>query len=131
MAAAYRPTGGYRSSAGSMPPVIQAQDTTIPPDVIDQIENIDPSVADRIRDGVLDQIPEDIADRLPATVVDRLPDGLIESAGADPALLAVLAIVGGLAVIIFVWGVVKSAFKAALFAGVVGAAAWFWFFNAA
>lgn len=108
-----------------------AQDPTIPPDVLDQIENVDPSVADRIRDGLLDQVPEDVVDRLPASVVDRIPDGLLESASADPALLAVLAIVGGLAVLVFVWGVVKSAMKAALFAAVVGAAAWYWFFNAA
>ncbi len=120
-----------------MPAVIEAQDTTIPPeDLIDQVpsdvlDRLPSDVVQRIQDGVLDQIPEDVVEQLPQTVVDRLPEGLLASTGGDPALLAVLAIVGGLAVLIFVWGVVKSAFKAALFAGVVGAAAWFWFFNAA
>ncbi len=114
-----------------------AQDTTIPPeDLIDQVpsdvlDRLPDDVVERIQDGVIDQIPEEVVDRLPESVVNQIPDGLLESAAANPGLLAVLVIVGLLAAAGFVYGIVKSAIKAALFFGVVAAAAWFWFFNAA
>jgi hypothetical protein len=37
--------------------------------------------------------------------------------------------IGVLAVVVFVWGIAKQAFKAAFLAAVLGAGAWFWYFN--
>ncbi len=112
-----------------------AQDTTIPPEELidrlpsDVLSRIPPDVVEQIRNGVIDQIPDDVLDRLPAGVVDRIPEGLLASASADPLLTTILIVVGVLAVALFFWGIVKSAFKAALFAAVVGGGAWFWYFN--
>ena len=100
----------------------------LPPDVADRIGE---EVIDQIRDGVIDKIPDNIVDQLPEGVADRIPDGLLESASANPVLSAILIGVGVLAVVIFLFGIVKSAFKAAFFAGVIGAAAWYWYFNVA
>ncbi len=100
----------------------------LPPDVADRIPD---EVLDQLRDGVIDKIPDSVVDQLPDGVVDRIPDGLLESATANPALSAILIGVGVLAVVIFLFGIVKSAFKAAFFAGVIGAAAWYWYFNIA
>ncbi len=97
----------------------------IPPDVRDRIGD---EVIDQLRDGVIDKIPDNVVDQLPEGVADRIPDGLLESASANPVLAAILIGVGVLAVVIFVFGIVKSAFKAAFFAGVIGAAAWYWYF---
>ena len=98
----------------------------IPPDVIDQIPD---SVIDQLRDGVIDKIPDDIVDQLPTSVTDRIPDGLLESASANPVLAGILIVVGVLALIVFVFGIVKSAIKAAVFGGVLAAAAWYWYFQ--
>ena len=100
----------------------------LPPDVADRIPD---EVLDQLRDGVIDKIPDAVVDQLPEGVADRIPDGLLESAAANPALTAILIGVGVLAVLIFVFGIVKSAFKAAFFAGVIGVGAWYWYFNIA
>ena len=100
----------------------------VPPDVLDQIPD---EVVEQLRDGVIDKIPENVVDQLPTGVADRIPDGLLEGASANPVLTVILIGVGVLAVVIFLWGLVKSAFKAAFFAGVIGAAAWYWYFNIA
>ncbi len=97
----------------------------IPPEVLDRLPQ---DIVDRIRDGTLDQIPDTVVDRLPPGLVDSIPDGLLESAAANPALSAILIAVGVIAVLLFFWGIVKSAFKAALFAAVVGGGAWAWYF---
>jgi Flp pilus assembly pilin Flp len=48
---------------------------------------------------------------------------------ANPALLAALIGVGVVTALIFVWGVVKQFFKAAFFAALASAGAWYWYFN--
>lgn len=96
----------------------------LPPDVV---EDLDPSVLEELRG--LDQIPESLKDRIPSDVLDRIPSGLVDFASDNPTLAIILAIVGVLAVAGFVWGVARSAFKAAVFFGVVAAGAWYWFFN--
>ena len=65
-------------------------------------------------------IPEDVRDRA---------DEIIETVKADPALLAILIGVGVLTIGIFIWGVMRQAFKAALFAGLASAGVWYWYFN--
>ena len=99
----------------------------LPPEVV---EELPPSIIDQIRDEGLETLPDEILDRLPDTVVDRIPSEYLDVAGSNPALTAVLVIVGILAIAGFMYGVAKSAFKAALFFGIVAAGAWFWFFNA-
>ncbi len=99
----------------------------LPPDVV---EDLPPSVIDQIRREGLEKLPDNIVDQLPESVVDRIPSEFLAAAGSNPALTAFLVIVGILAIIGFFYGVAKSAFKAALFFGVVAAGAWFWFFNA-
>ena len=99
----------------------------LPPDVV---EDLDQSIIDQIRSEGLDALPEDIVDRLPDSVVDRIPSEFLDVASSNPVFTAVLVIVGIVAVAGFMFGVAKSAFKAALFFGVVAAGAWFWVFNA-
>ena len=98
----------------------------LPQDVVDELPE---DVITDLRDGVIDKIPEDVVDRLPEGVRDQIPDSLVEFATGNPGFAAFLAVVGVIAVIGFVWGIAKSAIKAVLFFGVVGAAAWFLFFQ--
>ncbi len=99
----------------------------LPPDVVDDLP---PSIIDQIRDEGLEALPDDIVDRLPDSVVDRIPEEFLDVASTNPALTGILLVVGLIAVAGFFYGVVKSAFKAALFFGIVAAVAWYWFFNA-
>ena len=98
----------------------------LPPEVID---SLDAETLRKVRDGLIDKLPEDVVDRLPDSVADKIPAGLIDFASENPAAAIVFAVIGVLAVVIFFWGIFKSAFKAALFAGIVGAAAWYFFFQ--
>jgi hypothetical protein len=73
---------------------------------------------------------------LPGDLLDRVPEGLKEQAGqivdeieANPTLAAILIGVGVLTALLFVWGIVKQFFKAAIFAGLASAGAWYWYFN--
>ena len=99
----------------------------LPDDVVDDLP---PSVIDQIRNEGLEKLPDSVVDQLPDSVVDRIPSEFLDVASANPALVAILVVVGILSVIGFFYGVAKSAFKAALFFGLVAAGAWFWFFNA-
>ena len=54
---------------------------------------------------------------------------VIEAAKADPALAAALIAAGVATLAIFVWGMTKQLFKAALFAGLASAGIWYWYFN--
>jgi hypothetical protein len=73
-------------------------------------------------------IPEEIVDRVPIELRDRA-DEIIGEVQANPALLAILIGVGVLSALLFVWGVVKQFFKAAFFAALASAGAWYWYFN--
>jgi len=99
----------------------------LPPEVV---EDLPPSIIDQIRDEGLDTLPDSIVDQLPDSVVDKIPSEFLDAASSNPALTALLVVVGILALVGFFYGVAKSAFKAALFFGLVAAAAWFLFFNA-
>ncbi len=98
----------------------------IPQEVLDRLP---PDIVEKLRTGVLDKIPDDVVDRLPPSIADRIPDGFLESAAANPLLTAILLLIGVLAVIGFFYGVAKSFFKMALYSGIAGAIAWFWYFN--
>ena len=62
-------------------------------------------------------------------IQDRVPEGLVEAAGDNPTLTAILVMAGILGVVGFLWGVAKSAFKAAAFFALVAVVAWVWFAN--
>ncbi len=77
-----------------------------------------------------------LAQTVPGSIVDRIPDDLRDRADeivaevqANPALLGLLAVIGVVSAVIFFWGVVRQFFKAALFAGLASAGAWYWYFN--
>jgi membrane associated rhomboid family serine protease len=65
-------------------------------------------------------------------LIDQLPEEIqqgIETVKADPVLMWILIGVGVLTALIFVVGIIKHAFKAAVFGAVLSVAAWIWYFN--
>lgn len=99
----------------------------LPPEVV---EDLPPGIIDQIRDEGLETLPDNIVDQLPDSVVDKIPSEFLDAATTNPVFTALLVIVGILAVVGFFYGVTKSAFKAAMFFGLVAAGAWFLIFNA-
>jgi hypothetical protein len=95
---------------------------SIPEEVLERLPD---DVVQQLEDGVIDKIPQDLVDKLPEGLRDSIPSGLIEAAGSNP----LFAVIGVLGIIGFGYGVVKSAFKAAMFFGVLAAVAWFFFLN--
>ena len=67
---------------------------------------------------------EDIVDQGKETV-----NQIVEAAKADPLLLAVLIGVGVITAGIFIWGITKQLFKAAIVAGLLSVGVWYWYFN--
>jgi hypothetical protein len=67
----------------------------------------------------LGQIPGDISERA-AQIVDTVK--------VNPVLWQSIG-VGVITACIFLWGIVKQAFKAAIFAGLLSVGAWYWYFN--
>jgi hypothetical protein len=67
-------------------------------------------------DGLLGNAPEQVQET-------------VETIKANPVLAAVLIGIGVLTLGIFLWGIVKQAFKAAIVGGLLSAGAWFWYFN--
>lgn len=65
---------------------------------------------------------------VPDEVKDRADD-IIQTVKADPTLLTILIVVGVVTLGLFVWGMTKQVFKAALFAGLASAGVWYWYFN--
>lgn len=94
----------------------------------DVVERLTPEEIQRIRDEGLDELPNEIVERLPDSVVDRISPDLIESASRNLPFTLTLIAIGLVALAGFVWGVSKSAFKAAAFFGLVAAGAWFYYF---
>ena len=86
-------------------------------------ERLPADIQRQLREGTLDKIPQDAIDKLPAGMRDSIPPGLVEAAASNP----LFAIIGVLALLGFVYGIVKSAIKAAVFFGVLAALAWFLF----
>jgi hypothetical protein len=65
---------------------------------------------------------------LPDDVLERA-DEIVETVKANPVLLGVLAVIGLITAVIFLFGVVRQAFKAALIGGLLSAGAWYWYFS--
>ena len=98
----------------------------LPPEVVDSLPD---DVVQKLKDGVLDAIPDDIVDSLPGSIQDKIPEGLLEAASSNPTFTKVLLAIGVLAVIGFVFGVIKSAVKWMIYSAIVGVAAWYFFFQ--
>lgn len=56
-------------------------------------------------------------------------DEIIDKVKDNPTLAAILAGVGVLTAVLFVWGLAKQAFKAAFIGAALSAGAWYWYFN--
>ena len=98
----------------------------LPPEVVDSLPD---DIVQQLKDGVLDAIPEDIVDSLPSAVQDKIPEGLLEAASSNPTFTKVLLVIGVIAVVGFILGVVKSAIKWMIYSAIVGVAAWYFFFQ--
>lgn len=99
----------------------------IPPEVLAELESREPDVVRGLRDGSITEIPGSVVDALPSQLADRVPADLI--AGTSGTFLAILIVVGLIALAGFFYGMVKSAIKAALFFAVVAAVAGFLIFT--
>jgi hypothetical protein len=99
------------------------------------VEELPESVIQQLRDGTIDEIPADVIDGLSDSAKDALieqvpdfvPDSVLSTVGDNLLLAVVLALAGLIAIGGFLWGVSKSAIKAAVFFGLVAAVAWFLF----
>lgn len=69
---------------------------------------------------LLAQIPGDLPERA-GEIADQVK--------ANPVLLAMLIGVGIITAFVFLWGIARQAFKAAIFGGLLSAGAWYWYFN--
>ncbi|WKZ82504.1 MAG: hypothetical protein QY307_10540 [Acidimicrobiia bacterium] len=66
--------------------------------------------------------------QIPVTIPENAEE-IIDQVKENPVLAAILLGVGLLTAFVFVWGITKQAFKAAIFGGLLSAAAWYWYFN--
>ncbi len=107
-------------------PLAQVDIDELPPELVDELSD---DVLQQLKDGVLDKIPDDIVDSLPGAVQDKIPEGLLEAASANSTFTKVLLVIGVLAAIGFVFGVVKSAVKWMIYSAVLGVGAWYFFFQ--
>lgn len=98
----------------------------LPDEVLEQLE---PTLREQIESGARDRLPEDAYDALPDSLQDRVPADLVAFADSNRTLTIILLLVGLLSIAGFLYGVAKSAFKAAGFFAIVGTIAWFWFAN--
>lgn len=65
-------------------------------------------------------------------LIERLPDNLqegLETVKANPTLMWTLVGVGVFTALVFVIGIMRSAFKAAFLGAILSVAAWVWYFN--
>lgn len=66
--------------------------------------------------------------QIPITIPENAGE-IVDRVKADPVLAAFLIGVGLLTAAIFVWGIMKQAIKAAIFAGLASVGVWYWYFN--
>lgn len=107
-------------------PLAQMELEDLPPEVVDQLPS---DVVDQIKDGLLDKLPDDVVSQLPSSIQDKIPDGLLEAASSNPTFQKVLLALGVLAVLGFVYGIIKSAVKWMLISGILAVGAWYFFFQ--
>ncbi|OFW64637.1 MAG: hypothetical protein A2135_03905 [Actinobacteria bacterium RBG_16_67_15] len=61
--------------------------------------------------------------------IPEIAGQIVDQVKANPQLLAILIGVGVLTAVLFVWGIMKHAIKAAIIGGILSVGAWFWYFN--
>ncbi|MBN2114269.1 MAG: hypothetical protein JW785_09105 [Acidimicrobiia bacterium] len=69
-----------------------------------------------------------LAQTIPPQIQERA-DEIVEQVKANPVLMWTLVGVGAFTALVFVIGIMKSAFKAAFLGAVLSVAAWVWYFN--
>ncbi len=69
-----------------------------------------------------------LLDQLPGEVKEKA-EQVLEQVRANPTLMWILVGVGALTALVFVIGVIKHAFKAAILAALLSVGAWYWYFN--
>jgi len=69
-----------------------------------------------------------LAQTIPQQIQERA-DEIVEQVKANPVLMWTLVGVGAFTALVFVIGIMKSAFKAAFLGAVLSVAAWVWYFN--
>ena len=69
-----------------------------------------------------------IAQTIPQDLQER-GEEIVETVKANPGLMWTLVGVGVVTALIFVFGIIKHAVKAAVFGAVLSVAAWIWYFN--
>ena len=107
-------------------PFAQIELDELPPDVVDQLPD---DVVEQIKNGLLDKLPDDIVTQLPDAIQDKIPEGLLEAASSNSTFTKVLLAIGVLAVIAFIFGVIKSAVKWMIYSAILGVGAWYFFFQ--
>ena len=123
------PRTRYRLQLGvALPPMIvsaayllawlQVKIEDLPPEVVDRLPQ---QTLDQIQEGVLDKLPTDVVDALPDDLADKIPDSLLAAVERNP----MFAVLGGLAVIGLIWGIVKSVLKFAVGMAILAAIFWY------
>lgn len=99
----------------------------LPDEVLDRVPQ---DILDGLRDGTLDEIPGEFIEDLPNDIIDALPEELktfipdsLLAGGASTTFVIVMGAIAALSVLGFLWGVAKSAMKAALFFALVAVVA--------
>jgi hypothetical protein len=69
-----------------------------------------------------------LAQTVPQDIQDRA-DQIVDQVKANPTLMWTLIGVGAFTALVFVFGIIKHAFKAAFLGAVLSVAAWVWYFN--
>jgi hypothetical protein len=69
-----------------------------------------------------------LAQTVPQDIQDRA-DQIVDQVKANPKLMWTLIGVGAFTALVFVFGIIKHAFKAAFLGAVLSVAAWVWYFN--
>lgn len=107
-------------------PLAQITIDEVPPEVVDELPD---DVVQQIKDGLLDKLPDDVVESLPDAIQSKIPEGLLDAASSNPTFTKVLLVIGVLAVVGFVVGVIKSAVKWMFISGILGVVAWYFFFQ--
>lgn len=90
----------------------------------DELRERFPDVVADLREGVIEEVPDAVLDQLPPSVVSRIPESLLAS-NVNTTFVIILAVIAGIALLGFFYGMAKAAAKAAFFFLLVSAVAGF------
>jgi hypothetical protein len=69
-----------------------------------------------------------LAQTIPPDLQQR-GEEIVDTVKANPVLMWTLVGVGALTALVFLFGILKHAFKAAIFGAILSVGAWIWYFN--